>query len=83
MILQQRGELPRPDRPDLPSAALLASPEYARYEALLPEWTYEMFLDHVLPEDRAMVDAKFCEATNARRDWNFECRIRRVDGEPR
>ena len=53
------------------------------YEQLLPEWTYEMFLDHVLPEDREMVDAKFREATTTRSDWSFECRIRRVDGEIR
>jgi PAS domain S-box-containing protein len=50
------------------------------YEQLLPQWTYEMFLDHVLPEDRAMVDAKFSKATTTGSDWSFECRIRRVDG---
>ncbi len=50
------------------------------YEQLLPQWTYEMFLDHVLPEDRSMVEAKFHEATATCSDWNFECRIRRVDG---
>ena len=50
------------------------------YEQLLPQWTYEMFLDHVLPEDRSTVDAKFREATTAHSDWSFECRIRRVDG---
>ena len=50
------------------------------YEQLLPQWTYEMFIDHVLPEDRETVDAKFREATTARSDWSFECRIRRVDG---
>ena len=53
------------------------------YEQLLPEWTYEMFLDHVLPGDREMVDAKFRKATTALSDWSFECRIRRVDGEVR
>ena len=53
------------------------------YEQLLPEWTYEMFLDHVLPEDRSMVDAKFNKATTTCSNWNFECRIRRVDGEVR
>ncbi len=53
------------------------------YEQLLPEWTYEMFLDHVLPEDRAMVDAKFRKAMTTCSNWNFECRIRRVDGEVR
>jgi PAS domain S-box-containing protein len=50
------------------------------YEQLLPQWTYEMFLDHVLLEDRAMVDAKFSKATTTGSDWSFECRIRRVDG---
>ncbi|WP_440945069.1 PAS domain S-box protein [Methanosarcina sp. T3] len=53
------------------------------YEQLLPQWTYEMFLEHVLPEDRAMVDEKFHEAMTACSDWNFECRIRRADGEVR
>jgi PAS domain S-box-containing protein len=50
------------------------------YEQLLPQWTYEMFLDHVLPEDREMVDTKFRKATATRSDWSFECQIRRVDG---
>jgi len=53
------------------------------YKQLLPQWTYEMFLDHVLPEDRAMVDEKFRKATTTCSDWDFECRIRRVDGEVR
>jgi PAS domain S-box-containing protein len=51
------------------------------YSALLPEWTYEMFLDHVLPQDRARVDEAFRRATNEHSDWSFECRIRRADGE--
>jgi PAS domain S-box-containing protein len=53
------------------------------YSALLPEWTYEMFLDHVLPQDRAGVDEAFRRATKERSDWSFECRIRRADGEVR
>ena len=53
------------------------------YETLLPNWTYEMFLEHVLPEDRPDVNRKFREATATQSDWNFECRIRRVDGEIR
>jgi PAS domain S-box-containing protein len=53
------------------------------YESLLPEWTFEMFLDHVVPEDREIVDQKFQAAINARSDWSFECRIRRTDGEVR
>ncbi len=53
------------------------------YSSLLPEWTYEKFLQHVLPADRAEVDLKFREATAAQTEWNFQCRIRRVDGELR
>jgi PAS domain S-box-containing protein len=50
------------------------------YEALLPTWTYEMFLEHVLPEDRDEVDRRFQQAVESGGDWSFECRIRRVDG---
>jgi two-component system CheB/CheR fusion protein len=53
------------------------------YDQLLPEWTYEMFLEHVLPEDRSAVDKKFRDAMTTYSDWNFECRIRRADGEMR
>ena len=53
------------------------------YTELLPEWTYEMFLEHVLPEERAAVDTKFRKAMESKGDWNFECRIRRTDGEIR
>ncbi|HAZ30306.1 TPA: hypothetical protein DCY65_01885 [Candidatus Acetothermia bacterium] len=53
------------------------------YDALLPEWNYDMFLEHVLPEDRAEVDRLFREATAAETNWSFECRIRRRDGEVR
>ena len=53
------------------------------YDELLPEWTYPTFLDHVLPEDREMVDEAFREAQARGDDWDFECRIRRADGEVR
>ena len=53
------------------------------YETLLPHWTYEVFLDHVLPEDRPEVDQLFQEAVAEKSEWNFQCRIRRSDGEVR
>ena len=53
------------------------------YAEQLPQWTYEQFLDHVLPEDRPAVDAKFRHAMATQGDWGFECRIRRADGEVR
>jgi PAS domain S-box-containing protein len=71
---------------DLANHTAFRSLEHDRifgYEELLPEWTFEMFLDHILPEDRSMVETKFSIATKCRSDWSFECRIRRTDGEVR
>ena len=53
------------------------------YKTLQPHWTYENFLDHIIPEERVMVDNLFCEAVTNLADWNIECRIRRHDGEVR
>ena len=53
------------------------------YTGLLPTWTYDMFLEHVLPQDRAGVDQKFNEAIASKTPWDFQCRIRRMDGEVR
>jgi PAS domain S-box-containing protein len=53
------------------------------YDTFLPVWTYEMFLEHVMPEDRPDVARGFREAIKAKSEWGFECRIRRVDGEVR
>ena len=53
------------------------------YDELLSEWTYNMFIEHVVPEDRADVDKKFQQAINNKTEWNFECRITRKDSEIR
>ncbi len=53
------------------------------YAELLPEWTYEHFLQHVIEEDRAEVDRHFQRAVAEHQDWKFQCRIRRADGEVR
>ncbi|MEE4199440.1 HWE histidine kinase domain-containing protein [Erythrobacter sp.] len=50
------------------------------YATPLESWTYEQFLEHVLPEDRAAVNEKYGEALREERDWSFECRIIRADG---
>ena len=68
---------------DLINHTAIRSPEHDRifgYNELLPQWTYEMFLDHVFPEDRPYVDANFRHAIESHGEWNFECRIRRKDG---
>ena len=50
------------------------------YDSLLPDWTYEMFLDHVIESDRQQVDTKFKQAIQHHSVWDFECRIKRRDG---
>ncbi len=62
------------------------SPEHDRifgYTELQPSWSFDSFLQHVLPEDRASVDQKFIEAIAQNKPWDFQCRIRRIDGEVR
>ncbi len=53
------------------------------YDKLLPKWTYEIFLEHVFPDDRDGVDKAFQRAIKQSEDWDFECRIRRADGDMR
>ncbi|MBW4606854.1 MAG: PAS domain S-box protein [Hassallia sp. WJT32-NPBG1] len=49
------------------------------YESLRSEWNYEIFLEHVHPDDRQMVDQKFRNTLETYEGWDFECRIIRVD----
>jgi two-component system CheB/CheR fusion protein len=53
------------------------------YNELLPEWSYQRFIEHVLPEDCEMVERAFRNALEKKSEWKFDCRIRRVDGEVR
>ncbi len=53
------------------------------YDVLLSEWSYETFLNHVVPEDRDAVDALYGSALAQRKTWSFECRIVGADGERR
>ena len=53
------------------------------YGKLPPKWSFEMFLRHVLPEDRGPVEHEVRHAFANKSDLSFECRIRRVDGEVR
>jgi PAS domain S-box-containing protein len=49
----------------------------------LPEWSWQSFLDHVVPADRPDVERRFRAAVDAQHDFHIECRIRRADGEIR
>lgn len=50
------------------------------YDVMLPKWTYEMFLEHVVPADRVAVDQSFQNSVATGAAWDVECRIRRADG---
>lgn len=52
------------------------------YESPVEDWGLETFLDHVHPDDRADVRQRFEDAYETG-SWEFECQIRRVDGEQR
>ncbi len=43
----------------------------------LATWSYDSFLGHVLPEDRASVIGVFSRARATGADWHLECRIHR------
>ncbi len=49
------------------------------YDHLLPEWGYQQFMEHVLPEDQAYVAGQFEQAAQTG-ELTFEARIRRKDG---
>ncbi|MCP1168085.1 HWE histidine kinase domain-containing protein [Limimaricola litoreus] len=50
------------------------------YETGRPSWSYDDFLSHVVPEDRARVDSAYNAALEAREGWAFDSRILRADG---
>jgi PAS domain S-box-containing protein len=54
------------------------------YDEPLPDWGFEIFLSHVLPEDREHVESTFRAAAAQGTGWHFQCRIRRAnDGQVR
>ncbi|MFM8443807.1 MAG: PAS domain S-box protein, partial [Methylococcus sp.] len=53
------------------------------YAAPQTHWTYERFLEHVVPEERDAVDSQFRAAVSQKTAILFVCRIRRTDGEIR
>jgi PAS domain S-box-containing protein len=68
---------------DLLTHAANHSPQHDQifgYSELLPEWTVETFLKHVLPEDSERVQRLFLAGVAAKTQLDFECRIIRHDG---
>ncbi len=71
---------------DIADHTTIRSAEHDRiygYDTPRPQWTYEMWLEHVVPEDRARVDAIYQNAVKTQSRWSFEYRIRRPDGQVR
>ena len=50
------------------------------YKESQTDWSYERFLTHVHPEDRADVGRSFLSGTAVKTGFSFECRITRHDG---
>lgn len=53
------------------------------YDSTDQEWSFQKFLDHVVPEDRDRVSARIQHSKTTQTGLHFECRIRRNDGEQR
>lgn len=49
------------------------------YDHLLKEWSADIFLTHVVEEDRVRVRNLLTDAVNGRKPWEFQARIRRAD----
>ena len=68
---------------DLVDHSALRSPEHARifgHDDHLSPWSREIFIEHVLPQDRAQVGETIQRAIATQSQMSFECRIRRTDG---
>jgi PAS domain S-box-containing protein len=67
---------------DLATGKATRSPRHDQifgYDTPLPEWTYGMLLEHILPEDRAQVTARFEAAIHGESAYEIECRIKPRD----
>ncbi len=53
------------------------------YDTLVPQWNFEIFVSHVIPEDRQDVEQKYWALIDNPDGWSHEFRIRRVDGSVR
>ncbi|MEO5914272.1 MAG: PAS domain-containing protein [Luteolibacter sp.] len=53
------------------------------YETMLPTWTHDDFMAHLVPDDREEVARLLEDGFATQLGWDFECRIRRRDGNVR
>ena len=82
----EAGELGSWDS-DMTSENAVRTPRYFEifgYTGPQPDWSYDIFLSHLLPEDREHVHRVHSKAMDAGTELHFECRIHRAgDGEVR
>jgi PAS domain S-box-containing protein len=50
------------------------------YSQAIPQWSYERFLEHLHPGDRARIDGLFQQSFKQGGEWAAECRILKKDG---
>ncbi len=50
------------------------------YDTLLPDWSYEIFLSRVHPDERQDIDRQFQHTLATNEDLDFECRVFWDDG---
>ena len=53
------------------------------YQSLLPEWSFDLFLRHIHPDDRERVREDFQACASQGKRWDFECRILCPNGDMR
>jgi PAS domain S-box-containing protein len=71
---------------DLSSKKIHGTQEHSRlfgYPERHPVWDFELFLHHIIPEDRSFVKEFALNVINRPDKWEKEYRIRRTDGEVR
>jgi PAS domain S-box-containing protein len=68
---------------DLSASCTLEHARMFGYDTIRTEWSLEMFLNHVVEDDRERINTLIRDAMETRQNYAFECRICRVDGELR
>jgi len=68
---------------DLLTGVVMRSLQHDRcfgYDALAPEWSPAIYMEHVHPEDRPEVSAKTQAIMHDRSEWHYQCRVVWPDG---
>jgi PAS domain S-box-containing protein len=65
-----------------PSRRSLLHDQIFGYDSLVPEWSCEIFLNHIHPDDRVAIEQKFKQTLSTYENLNFECQAIRADSRP-